>query len=295
MKADKSFDERTADKFDRLSSAEQRVVRYFQANPEQVLIKSAMALAKETQTSDATIVRTSRRLGFAGLAELRACVASDLKANLSPADRLEKTLGEFSGDLQRAFERTLEVQLESLAAIRSSENADAFSDAIKLICNATNICIFGLGPTSAIAAYFSIQLNRFGRSSRTISNSGLLFADDLQSLRSTDLVIMFAYGRVYTEISTLVEVTAARGLRSILVTDSLESTLGRQVTRVLNVPRGRSGDFSLHTATVAMIELLLVGLATREPETTLASLDQLNKVRARLARKSRAEERRSAK
>jgi DNA-binding MurR/RpiR family transcriptional regulator len=43
---------------------------------------------------------------------------------------------------------------------------------------------------------------------------------------------------------------------------------------------------SMHTATLALIEGLLVGLATERPQETIASLESLNKLRTDLAGKT---------
>jgi len=62
-----TFDERVADRLAQMRPAEQRVVRFFQANREEVLIASAVALAAKVATSDATVVKATRALGFTGL------------------------------------------------------------------------------------------------------------------------------------------------------------------------------------------------------------------------------------
>lgn len=65
------FDERVAGRIEQMSPAERRVVRFFQENREEVLIASAAALAAMVGTSDTTILRATRSLGFSGLEHLR--------------------------------------------------------------------------------------------------------------------------------------------------------------------------------------------------------------------------------
>lgn len=43
--------------------------------------------------------------------------------------------------------------------------------------------------------------------------------------------------------------------------------------------------FSMHTATLALIEGLLVGLATKRPKETIANLKSINRLRSDLAGK----------
>jgi DNA-binding MurR/RpiR family transcriptional regulator len=281
-----TFDERIAARFGQMSPSEQRVVRFFQDNREEILIASAAAIAAKARTSDATVVRATRALGFSGLEELRRTLAGELRSSLSPADRLTRTLGEIGGSLSAAFEKTLDTHLRSLESLGRSITPQQFEKAVDNIVGARRVCVFGIGPSSAIAEYLVIQLARFGLDAVSLTNTGLLFADDLGKLRDGDLVVILAYGRVYAELAALLDEIHRRGLRSFLLTDTLAATLRRRVDLVLTVPRGRAEMVSMHTGTLGFIEALLVGVATKRPDETLASLKKLNAARERLAGKS---------
>lgn len=281
-----TFEERVAERSERMSPAEKRVVRFFQENREEVLIASAAALAAKAQTSDATIVRATKALGFSGLDDLRRTLADELRHSLSPAERLTRTLGEVGTSLSVAFETTLKIHLESLESLRRTITPDQFEKAVDSIVGARRILVFGLGPSSAVATYLTIQLSRFGLETASLTNTGLLFADDLRKMRKGDLVVMLAYGRVYTELAVLLDEIHRRGAGSLLLTDTLAAKLRRSVDLVLPVARGRADMLSMHTATLGLIEALLVGVATKKPRETLASLKELNEAREKLAGKA---------
>lgn len=281
-----SFDERVAERFERMSPAEQRVVRYFQKNREQVLIASAAALAGKVETSDATIVRTTKALGFSGLDELRRTLADELRTSLSPAERLTRTLGEVGNSLSAAYQTTIEIHLQSLESLRSAVTAEQFEKAVGSIVGARRVLVFGLGPSSAMAAYLVLQLARFGLDPTSLTNTGLLFADDLRKVRKGDLVIILAYGRIYAELDALLDEIRRHKVASLLLTDTLAAKLRHRVDLVLTVARGRADMLSMHTATLGLMEALLVGVATKRPHETLASLEKLNEAREKLAGKS---------
>jgi DNA-binding MurR/RpiR family transcriptional regulator len=266
-----------------LSPAERRVARYFLHNREEVLVASASVLAEKTKTSDATVVRTAKALGFSGLDELRRALADEIRSALSPAERLSRTLGAVGDSLPAAFALALDIQGHAIEGLRRSITDEMFQCAVDGIINARRIAVFGLGPSSAIAGYLAIQLNRFGFDTVTLSHTGLLFADDLQKLREGDLVIMLAYGQVYAELTALLDEIHRRKLRSFLITDSLATTLRRRVELVLPVERGQADRLSMHTATLGFLEAVLIGIATRRPEQTLGALRKLNEARAKLA------------
>lgn len=278
-----SFEQRLADSFGRMRPAEQRVAQYFQGNPEEVLIASAAGLAARAGTSDATVVRTVRALGFSGLEELRRTLAQELRDTLSLPDRLSRTLNEAGGSVAMAFDQTLDIHFRSLEKLRRAITPELFERAVEGIAGARRTLVFGLGPSSAIATYLAIQLGRFGLEAAAFTNSGLLFADDLQKLRDGDLVIILAYGRVYAELVTLLDEIESRRLRSFLITDTLAARLRSRVELVLPVARGRADMLSMHTATLGFVETLLVGICVKRPEATLAGLTKLDEARAKLA------------
>ena len=278
-----TFDDRIAQRLGQMSPAEQRVARFFQENREEVLIASAAALAAKAETSDATVVRAVKALGFSGLDDLRRSLADELRSSLSPAERLTRTLGEVGDSLSAAFELTLDIHLQSLENLRRSITPELFEKAVDAIVTAQRVVVFGLGPSAAIANYLVTQLIRFGVDACSLTNTGLLFADDLRRLREGDLVIMLAYGRVYAELAALLDDINRRGLKSLLVTDTLAATLRPRVDLVLSVARGHADMLSMHTATLGFIEALLVGVAAKRPGETLASLRALNEARAKLA------------
>jgi DNA-binding MurR/RpiR family transcriptional regulator len=288
MKPAATFHDRVAARLAGMSPAEQRVVRFFQSNREEVLIASAAALAAEAETSDATVLRAVKSLGFASLEELRRSLAAELRRSLSPADRLANTLEKIGDDLETAFSVSLDIHNEALANLRRDVSPAQFKAAVTRIAEARRVVVFGIGPSSAMADYLVIQLGRFGLDATSLTRTGLLFADDLQRLRKGDLVIMLAYGRVYAELAALLDKADRIGARKILLTDTLAALLHDRVDLVLRVARGRVDMLSMHTATLGLIEALLVGIATKRPRETMASLKSLNEAREKLVGKPMA-------
>ncbi|MFD2031456.1 hypothetical protein ACFSKM_16300 [Ancylobacter dichloromethanicus] len=77
-----------------MSPAEQRVARVLLDAREEVLVASAASLAAKAETSDATVVRTVKSLGFEGMDELRRLLAAEPETK--PDDR-KPTDGDIAG------------------------------------------------------------------------------------------------------------------------------------------------------------------------------------------------------
>ena len=201
------FEDTVAERFDRLSPTERRVAAFLRDNGEDVLISSAAVLGSRTGTSDATVVRTARALGFAGLNDLKRKLADEMRKRLTLADRMERTLAEAGDDPADAFALAMDIHEQSLASLRRSIAPADFRAAVETIGSARRIAVFGLGPSSAMANYLVLQLSRMGCDALALTESGLLFADDVGRLRPGDLVVAFAYSRLYRETCR-----SARGL-----------------------------------------------------------------------------------
>jgi DNA-binding MurR/RpiR family transcriptional regulator len=279
----RTLDERIAASRARLSPAEARVARFFQENRAEVMVASASALAAKVDTSDATVVRTAKTLGYAGLDQLRQDLARALRETLAPAARLTRTLDTVGDAPETALAETLDIHADALAALRRDITPALFRAAVDRLAKARRVAVFGIGPSSALADYFAIQLARFGIAAAPLRHTGLLLADDLHRLRRGDVVVALAYSRVYRELAVLLDRADALGLPKILLTDTLGDALRGRVDLVLPVPRGRADQLSMHATTLALIESLLVGIAARRPAETVASLTALNDLRAQLA------------
>ena len=278
-----TFADRASASAQRLSVSERAVIRFFEENREEVLVASAAALAKRIGTSDATVIRATQVLGYGGLDDLRRHLADELRISLSPAARLTRTLDAVKGDVGSGLGLMVDVHIQALEKLRRDISPALFERAIELVARADRVVVFGIGPSSALANYFAIQLGRFGIANRSLTHTGLSFADELQLLNKGDLVVALAYGRIYSEIETLLSEASRVGAAAVLLTDTLESVLRDQVDLILPVARGNTNWFSTHTGTLGLIEAMLVGVAAKRPAQTVASLKRLNDLRSDVA------------
>jgi len=282
MRQPTTFNDRLDACFSNISPAEKIVARFFQENREEVLIASASSLAKQAGASDATVVRTAKALGFSGLEDLRRTLASEIRDSASPASRMARTIEATGDDLNSALQVTLDINQNSLKSLRKKILPEVFENTVESIIAARRVFIFGIGPSSAMAEYFSIELNRVGLDTMSLTHTGMLLADDIQKFSRRDLLIMFAYDRVYQELEVLLDHADSLKMPKILFSDTLGSRLHHRVDLVLPVARGQINMLSMHTATLALIEALLVGVAMKQPDESLANLETLNRIRSAL-------------
>jgi len=275
-----SFESRILPRLPALTPAERKVARFFLDERESLLLGSAVDIAALAGASDATVVRTARSLGFAGLAELRAAALEDLtRAAPGPGLRLKRMLDETGANATGALRHVLATHEEGLGALRTPDFELAFEAAVKLLLRAGRRHIFGIGPSGAIAEYAALQFNRIGLVSSAWSVSGIALADRLLGLGEGDAVLMIAYAPIYREVTVVLEHARALKAPVVLISDSLAPSAGERIRLALPVPRGRAGNLALHGTTLVTIEALVAALAARRRDAALESLEDLAALR----------------
>lgn len=278
-KARDVFGHHYAQRYENLSPSHQRVAAFIDANRLTVLTSSAMDIARAVGTSDATVVRAVQALGFSGLQDLRQQLAASYSQSSTPVDNLKRTLAETSENVEVALDGILEVYATGLEALRSPAFRQSALAALNVLHGAQRVAVFGIGPTAHIAAYFAARLRRKGIRQLIIDRTGSALADQLLELMPDDCLLMLAYGTPYREAYATFAEARRLNLPVVLVTDTPDTDLARRAQVVLTVPRGRTNRMALHGVTVFCMEMLLLGLATSDPQTAVRTLGELERLR----------------
>lgn len=275
--------ERVAARSHLLSATERRIAGYLANHPEEVAFASAEQLAVETGTSDASVVRTVKKLGYGGLPGLRQSLRAKVEAMLTPAGRLHNslaTLGDAGGSIVHAV---IADQIALLQQAQTTVRATEFDRAVALIAAGGCTVVCGIGTLGDFAEYLRLKLVRLGRAARTIRGSGFLVADDLIGLIGTDVVLMMVHSSTSPETMAVLERAREVGAPVILLTDALGEALGDWVEVVITAPMGRPGMFSGYTSTLVLLEAFVFAVANVDAERSLAVMAKMNQLRERLA------------
>jgi RpiR family carbohydrate utilization transcriptional regulator len=141
-----------------MSKAEQKVISYILSRPEQVIHLSVTGLAENSGVSDATVVRTCRKIGMSGYQDLKVTLAQSL---ISPLKSIHEEIN--AGDsptvvVQKVFESTIHTlnYTQDVVDVRTIEQA------AKLLQDATRVIIFGVGNSHSVVIDMQHKLMRLG-------------------------------------------------------------------------------------------------------------------------------------
>jgi DNA-binding MurR/RpiR family transcriptional regulator len=242
---------------------------------------SAQEIATAAGTSDATVVRTARSLGYSSLRELRRALADEDDDTDLPS-RLEATIGSL-GSAEDVLGTTINGHLAALGDLARRITAEAFTNAVDLLTSAPHTWWCGTGPSAHLAAYAAFLSRRLGRSAGAFVHSGASHADELLALRKDHVVVVLAYGRIHPYVNVLLRRARDVKARSVLITDTLGQKLSSPADVRLNAGRGIPGLFASHAPTIVLLEALVLATAAADPNLSEAALADLNRLRGELA------------
>jgi DNA-binding MurR/RpiR family transcriptional regulator len=282
-----SLEERIAARLAGLSRAERKVAEYMRNHLQEVVFASADEIGAAAGTSDATVVRTAKALGYSGLIELKYVVGQQVMNQqvmngAKPITRLRNRIEEVGPDTSSLVEQLFLEAHERLVETERRLTETNLEQALDVLDHAAHILCFGLGPSESNAEYMALRLTRLGRQARATGATGFALADHLLNLGESDTVVILTPGRMLNEHEVIVDHAQQVGARTLLITDSLGPLLEDRVdvmVRAVHSPSGFTGETLCGTL---VVDVLILGLAARDRAAVEARWDQLTALRSRL-------------
>lgn len=265
-----------------LSPSGLRVAEYLASRPDRAAVASAVEIAEATGTSDATVVRTVRQLGYIGLPDLRQQVGAEWAAQTNPRAALQERLA-LAGATQRSLlDALVDDAIKILEETRRQCSLPVMEAATKAVADAGAITVFGVGRAGPLAAYLALGLTRIGKRAHASTHSGFLLADDLAQLDRNDVLILVAPLRHLHEVDVAIARARAVGATTVLVTETLAVRLGDQVDFVLQTGSSNHRLANEGMAPLILLDTLLLGVSALQPEDSFGSWTVINELRGEL-------------
>ena len=286
-----SLQQRVAAVADRLAPAERHVAEYMRDNAYDVAFASAGEIGANAGTSDATVIRTAKALGYSGLPELKRVVGSALAALGRPPDLLHRRIETVSGGAADTLDSVFAETADLLIEARRTLSTDEFGRAATLLGEATSISTFGVGPSGLVASYLALRLNRMGLTAHSIETTGFRLADDLLRLGEGDVLVLFLPARLLADVEVALDRAEEVSAKTVLVTATLGPVLGPRVDVTLQTTLSATGLIREALVEVALVDALALQVAAGMETRAVSASAELSRLRDRLATTSVASNR----
>jgi len=263
-----------------------RIADVLVSRPQAVLELTISELARQCATSETTLVRFSRSLGFPGYAALKLQMAAELAAESVQLGAATSYGADIGADDSLA-EMVAKISGSELFGIRETAaglDLEVLQRVIDAVVDADRVVVFGVAASNIGARDLKEKLLRIGR-------VALWFGDAHDAISSAsllgprDVAIGLSHGGATREVSELLRVARAGGAVTVAITNVPGSSVTAQadLTLLTSVRETtfRSGAMASRIAQLTIVDYIFVGVARTTYD---ASVDALRTSRESLSR-----------
>lgn len=140
-----------------------------------------------------------------------------------------------------AARKAYDIEAECISEMKNYFSEEAFSKAVKLLCNAERIGAAGCGHSGIACQHFAHLMCCIERPARFISPAEAVHGGS-GFLQKGDVMILASRGGATKELFPILDICKAKGVSVITITENLESPLAKSADVVLKQFVNRETD-----------------------------------------------------
>lgn len=245
-----------------LTHAQKSIADYLLANPDDICYISLNELSKKTSTSEITILRLCKRLGYDGFSKLKAAFRE--RTQLLAQLNLKRNL--FSSDIPASpgYNQKIDMMREictldydQYAEFYQTLNFDVILECAQLMLAAKTVLICGHDVSKIIADFLRLRLNLLGINAISVSseNAGMVQAY-LAKFHPGDHLVAITFPHYYTPVHSIAKYAEYKGATVTAITDSILSPAITQNSRNLLCKTSAKVFYNSLTLPMALINII---------------------------------------
>lgn len=231
-------------------------------NPEAITNLTLAELAAETGSSDASIIRFCKRMGFSGYTDFKnAFISADYEEletdTVSSSDKEDMT-----SILKKVFQGNIQTLMDTLSLASSN-----YEEAVEAMYNAKSIHFFGVGDAYAVCLLAHMKISRLGI-------TGSAYSDVMQQLITAgnlgpqDVAFAVSYEGRSKNVLEAMKMAKKNGAKTICITKMSKSPLIKLTDIALfisisDLTIGRE-KVTRRVADQAILDALFVGISAKK-------------------------------
>lgn len=249
--------------FDELPPKLQTAARFLIDRPKEVALLSMREQARIANVQPATMLRLAQWLGFSGFDELRRLYADALRGDVGSFSSRSVTLvarQQAVGDAGLITDHVNTI-VTYLGRLKSQTNVDLLIAAADCLKSASTIYTLGVRSVFPVAYQIAYVQSYFSDHVVLLDGPGSTGPDRFQHAASDSVLIVTSLEPYASSSIALAREAYDRGIKTVAITDSLMSPIGRIATVAIPVEKLSASFFDTITPAFVVGEILVALLA----------------------------------
>jgi DNA-binding MurR/RpiR family transcriptional regulator len=260
-----------------LAPAEQRVARQVLDSPQTVAASTISELARRCRTSETTVMRFCRAVGFNGYPALRLTLATELGRAQSAADTMRVLSSDIGpgDDLDQVVEKIAFADARAVEETAQQLDVQVLHEVVDALASAPRIDVYGVGASAFVALDFQQKLHRIGQVAFAWPDPHVALTS-AALLDSGDVAVGISHSGATRDTLDALALARRRGATTVALTNFPRSPLAGVAHHVLTTAARettfRSGATASRLAQLTVVDCIFVGVAQRTYERSQAAL-----------------------
>jgi Transcriptional regulators len=263
-----------------LTKSERRIADYVIENEKNIMEQTISDIAAQTNSSEITVSRFCKKLGFSGLQSLKIALAGE---NLRPDESIYQAIHQedsyetMAGKIFKNINDGLQDTLKLL-------DFKAVEEAVAVLCRARSIAVYGLGNSANVCRDIETRFMRFGMFVHAYADPHLQVTS-AALLTKADVVIAVSHTGATLELLQSVDIAKDNAVPVIAITSYERSPLAKRADIVLH-GMGREVKYRSEAAAsrlvhLAIADLLYTGISLQNSEQYVDHMQRMRQVIAK--------------
>jgi RpiR family transcriptional regulator, carbohydrate utilization regulator len=257
----------------KLRDSEKKIIEFIEQNQEEIIHLSITEVAERSETSESSVVRLCKRLGYKGFQDLKINLAKEV---IAPEKQILEVI-EKGDDLVMIKKKVFQSNIQALYDTIEVCNDDEIRKAVEAISNARLIEFYGTGGSGTVALDAHHKLLKLGIKSFAY-NDPVLQAMSASVLTNEDVVIGISHTGSNTDVLAALKLAKEAGATLICITNSSKSPITNISDIVLQSASKeslfRTDAFSSRIAQLTIIDLLVAAVANQQYELCYSNIQK---------------------
>jgi len=253
-----------------LPPSQRTLARHVVGNYQAVAFSTIAELARQAGVSEATVVRFAAALGFDGYPALQKEIRRIVRADLKGTERFRLTAQAAAGN--GPLRTVVRKELENIAHLESIVDARALRAAAARLRRAREVVVAGARSSAGLATHLWFALDKLRFPVRLLRATGAEAMERVGRLDSSGCLVVIGFPRYLRGLVELLAFARARGVPTIVVTDSPFSVLKGDIG--LYAPAESASFVAFHCAPLILLNALIEEAVRADQPRTLAALKQ---------------------